>query len=187
MRKPILGEMWERSIWRRGTWTTVLSQRAVSYYLSRETSVCWKCDMKLPTIPLCPRINLAALHHLTVAASFRRWWWGGGWSESACAFCTGRHLCESTSVGGANGEESRGLLRPNLEEWDWADKNFVRDDRLSPWARLSSRDWRHLQSLRRNLFEGGGKVSKHFISCYVNFGNNFHWPVSSAPLWQLMV
>lgn len=36
-----------------------LSLCAVGYYLSKETSVCWKCDMKLPTIPLCPPINLA--------------------------------------------------------------------------------------------------------------------------------
>lgn len=36
-----------------------LSLGAVGYYLSKEASVCWKCDMKLPTIPFCPAINLA--------------------------------------------------------------------------------------------------------------------------------
>lgn len=40
---------------------------------------------------------------------------------------------------------------------------------------------------RSDPLEGGSKVSQHFISCYVNYGNNFPltWLVSSAPLWQL--
>lgn len=57
----------EKSIWRNGTLTLPFCHsRAAGYYLSKETSVCWKCDMKLPTIPLCPRINLAASHYPTV-------------------------------------------------------------------------------------------------------------------------
>lgn len=126
MWKPILGEIWERSIWRQGTPTAVLSQRAVSYYPSRETSVCWKCDMKLPTIPLCPRINLAALHHPTVAGSFR---WGGDLKWERLRFA---HWPPSVWEHQRGRRKWRGEQRGEclLEEWHWAEKNFVRDDRL---------------------------------------------------------
>lgn len=44
------------------------SARAVGYYPSKETFVCWKCDMKLPTIPSCLPIRLAVSQAPRVAA-----------------------------------------------------------------------------------------------------------------------
>lgn len=71
--------------------------------------------MKLPTIPLCPRINLAALHHPTVAGSFR---WGG-LEVRAPALCALAAICVKAPVWEEEMErraEGRMPLRPNLEE-----------------------------------------------------------------------
>lgn len=88
-------------------------------------------------------------------------------------------------------DERRGgmPLRPKFGRVTLSGKELgVRRRVESESARFSYRYWLICSRYGAIRLRGGGKVSEHLISCFVNFGNNFRLtlPVTTAPLWQLM-
>lgn len=92
---------------------------AVDYYLSRETSVCWKYDVKLPTMSFCPLTNLAVSQRPELKASLGRHF---KWN----CVCLRMHLHVCVRV---CGNEKQIALPIWLEGWHWMEQNFLCEDK----------------------------------------------------------